>query len=226
MNQTTARWVAYGMLSVLLGGAGAVVIHEQRTICYFPRAVFEMRAVESAIREYHSEYAVPPMARESSGDESGKKWRETFGHSTAETAEVIRRRNAEVIMILMARTNSPNGEPVPRNREHGRNPRKISFLDLTEVRSTNESGLGPDGCLRDPWGNPYVISVDVDNDGVSDDPLYDRPAVARSTNRPWSRGPVPSYAHPIVWSMGPDGKAEARVPADAGVNADNILSWD
>ncbi len=32
-------------------------------------------------------------------------------------------------------------------------------------------------------------------------------------------------ANVIVWSLGPDGLADAAIKANAGVNKDNILSW-
>ena len=29
----------------------------------------------------------------------------------------------------------------------------------------------------------------------------------------------------MVWSLGPDGQADGNIPADVGINRDNILSW-
>ena len=82
---------------------------------------------------------------------------------------------------------------------------------------------------------PYVITLDMNGDNYCQDALYGLKAVANPTgpsvqglvglqdyfnnNNYELRGPV------MVWSSGPDKQATNSVGATAGVNQDNILSW-
>ena len=135
--------------------------------------------------------------------------------------------NAEVLNSLMAQETAPADDI--------RNVRNIAFIDLKQARTTNESGLGPDGVYRDPWKNPYVITLDLNGDGYCVDAVYSRPIVSAkllSAKRP-IRNEIELVSSDrygvktdvMIWSMGPDGKADPNLPADEGVNKDNILSW-
>ena len=113
---------------------------------------------------------------------------------------------------------------------------KIQFMVLMQARSTNDSGLGPDGIHRAPWGHPYVITLDLNGDGYCEDALYSRPAVSSKTaSKPGNPqfeaegAELDSFRLKVdmmIWSLGPDGKADPSVPADEGMNADNILNWE
>jgi hypothetical protein len=91
---------------------------------------------------------------------------------------------------------------------------------------------------RDPWGNPYVISMDLNYDGMCQDAFYCQKKVS------WQNGSTTiglnglvssgNSAHPddfqyhgtvMVWSAGPDGKIDPGSPANQGFNKDNVLSW-
>ena len=85
-----------------------------------------------------------------------------------------------------------------------RNARRIECLNERLAGDTNSPGIGPDFVFRDPWGSPYIITLDLNGDGKSDDCLYH------------IKGAV------SVWSFGPDRKASATKPTDADVNKDNI----
>ena len=107
------------------------------------------------------------------------------------------------------------------NLNHARNPQKHSFLNARVSANTGASGVStPDYNFRDPWGNPYVIAFDLNYDNKIDigngvDPVY----------------PVYPYRIPqaaVVWSKGPDGKAEQGDGTYNGreaTNRDNIKSW-
>jgi len=108
---------------------------------------------------------------------------------------------------------------------------------------TNSPGVGLDGVYRDPWGNPYIITLDLDHDTKSRDAFYRLASVSEidpsstsGLNRLFRFTPAP-YKSPktrdafeaqttiMVWSLGPDGTADASLKADKGVNRDNVLIW-
>jgi prepilin-type N-terminal cleavage/methylation domain-containing protein len=153
--------------------------------------------------------------------------------------------NAELMAVLMSWTNFPNALPTL-NVGYSRNPQKTHFLEGNiagenqNIRNTSAgtSGIGFDGVYRDPWGNPYIISIDYNYDNKTRDAFYRLASVSRAGGRAnaqaglvglfgtsppniqyESTGPV------MIWSFGPDGKADPSINALIGVNADNILSW-
>ena len=102
--------------------------------------------------------------------------------------------------------------------------------------------MGPDGVYRDPWGNPYIITIDVNNDEKARDTIYRAPAVSRDPNDATgnrgingllmlkdkngaplnifeANGPV------MVWSAGLDKTIDPTGPANQGANKDNVVSW-
>jgi len=157
--------------------------------------------------------------------------------------------NSEITGILLARTNFPYvGSGLPTvNVNHVLNPRRVEYLPSLFV-DPKLGGLGQDGIFRDPWRNPYIVTVDTDGDGYCADAFYRRSAVsatfANSVPQPtgynglFNRTPGLSAATPprqlndyqlqtpvMVWSFGPDGKINRNVNALGETNIDNILSW-
>lgn len=118
------------------------------------------------------------------------------------------------------------------NAGHSRNPKQNKYLNGKESDGDSanpQPGIGLDGIYRDPWGRPYIITYDVNYDGVCHDALYKLDIVSGGgrvgtfqTGGPntWGvRGEV------LVWSAGPDGLYDPAIAANMGVNEDNILSW-
>ena len=108
------------------------------------------------------------------------------------------------------------------NSGHGKNPRGFSFLNMT---ATN-------GMLLDPWGTPYVITLDSNGDERVVDAFYGVPAIT-GTNAPglvawrdasgWRWNALPGNC--MVWSLGPDRKLNPLQTWRKGVNKDNVLCW-
>ena len=84
--------------------------------------------------------------------------------------------------------------------------------------------------FRDPWGNPYIITIDMNYDNKCRDGFYRKETVSKGglnglynkTSNPdnWEANqPV------MVWSMGPDGAVDFNQPANKAANKDNVLSW-
>jgi len=155
--------------------------------------------------------------------------------------------NAEVIAILMDLTNYPNGQPVLANVNYQKNPQQTIFLNA-KMSGYNPSQPGPaeggvdvNGVYRDPWGNPYVISLDLNYDESCNDSFYETKSVSYDPNsvaphqaglnglfNPVSGGATDNFQYHgkvMVWSAGPDGKIDPNVNAGSGANKDNVISW-
>ncbi len=120
--------------------------------------------------------------------------------------------NAEVMIILLDQDDATSAYSY--NPNHLRNPQKHAYASAVHRAPNNTSaGLGPDFNFRDPWGNPYIISFDLNYDNITFDSVY---------------GPV--TAPVLIWSRGPDGKFAVPGtpgPAAEGLpeNKDNVRSW-
>ncbi len=143
--------------------------------------------------------------------------------------------NSEVIAILMDKEMFPNGTPTV-NAGHVKNPQKTSFLNAAMGSDQVTPGVGSDLVYRDPWGCPYIMSFDINNDDKTRDAVYRRALVSSQNQSPtvgwWglanSQGKGDFFelsGHVMVWSAGPDRKIHSGLPANVGVNKDNILSW-
>ena len=118
--------------------------------------------------------------------------------------------NAEVMDILLGADTFPDGTDNPFKRL---NPRKTPYFNAKFVNSTETAGISLiDHVYRDPWGNPYIITLDLNYDDRCIDAFYGR-ALTNS-------GSV------MIWSFGPDGRiGDSTVGLKQGVNKDNVLSW-
>ena len=151
--------------------------------------------------------------------------------------------NAEVIAILRDLEKFRDGTATV-NAGHSQNPQNTIFLNAKDVTTKNANsakitalpGVGSDGVYRDPFGNPYIITLDLNYDNQCRDGFYRNPAVSSAGGNSASLGlnglsratandPFEARTTVMVWSLGPDGKADVTVSANKGVNKDNILSW-
>jgi prepilin-type N-terminal cleavage/methylation domain-containing protein len=141
--------------------------------------------------------------------------------------------NAEVIAILMDLDQGVNAG-------HVKNPQRTKFLEPRTVADSISPGVGIDGVYRDPWSNPYIITLDLSYDERCRDGFYRLDGVSLSgagvplVGLSDTRDPATSTRLPdaiefsgkvMVWSLGPDGRAQAGVSAIVSPNKDNILSW-
>lgn len=143
--------------------------------------------------------------------------------------------NSEVMAILLARETLPN-DPSKRtvNFQNVKNPQKQVFLNANIVSSLS-SGVGPDLVYRDPWGMPYIITMDLNYDDRARDAFYRRASISQNNGSVGFNGlgnSKPSdpdaFEFPgkiMVWSAGPDRMIDPNAKANAGVNKDNVLSW-
>lgn len=197
----------------------------------------EINNIVLAIKQYESTYngrfpfpsnLLPPGAHDA-----------TFGWAAGASlaGAVSIPTNAAVIAILMDAEYYGNSSATP-NQNHALNPQRHAFLNAKKVSDTLSPGVGPDGEYRDPWGNPYIISMDLSYNDRCQDAFYSRASVSQTTTgsqaglnglfNPVPPGNSDQFEHngPImVWSFGPDKSANPDAKANVPPNKDNILSW-
>jgi len=144
--------------------------------------------------------------------------------------------NAEVMSALLDLEKFRDGD-LTLNKQHALNPNKTPYLNVKEVSDFKSAGVGLDGVYRDPWGNPYIITVDLNGDNKCRDAFYKFDIVSqdpKANSGQGLNGLYRSTAVPdtfeankpiMVWSFGPDGKVNFNAKANVLENKDNILSW-
>ena len=181
-------------------------------------AKVEMKLLESAIIAYEGNYSHFPAKATGATDL-------TFGYANGVTGVPF---NSEVMIILM-------DVPIGVNANHVMNSGGLTPFSAQRVSDTNSPGFSTiDNQLRDPWGHPYVITMDLDGDRRCRDAFYSTsisqiPGQKQGYNGLMDHGDG-SYeldAPVMIWSLGPDGKYDdsPTAKANAGANQDNILSW-
>jgi len=141
--------------------------------------------------------------------------------------------NAEVMAILLDLTNYPPPSTTPTvNVNHQKNPQRTVFLNARMVQNATMPGVGPDLVYRDPWGTPYIITMDLNYDENCWDQFYGTTNVSSGGQNGLilqtdnNGNQVYGYHGKVmVWSAGPDKLVDPNSLANIGVNKDNVLSW-
>jgi hypothetical protein len=120
------------------------------------------------------------------------------------------------------------------NKDHVKNPQKTHYLNAAMPGNITSPGIGQDGVYRDLWGNPYIITIDLNYDDKARDAFYRLSAVSADVQGGLN-GLIPKIVGgntfyeangPVmVWSPGPDKMIDPGSKANRGANQDNILSW-
>ncbi len=218
------------------------------------RAKVEINNIVGAINAYYATYSRYPASKllrdrlsQESPDFTFGTWMGNGFWRNKKNVEIrvesqglnYRANNSEVMAILNDIERFRSGVETV-NKGHAYNPQKVPFLKgVNEVDGERQPGIGPDGVYRDPWGNPYIISLDLNYDEKCFDGFYRQEAVSRvpgdnakghnglfrSSDDPDNPSSYAVRANVMVWSLGPDGLANAGKPAIKDENRDNILSW-
>ncbi|MGB0583086.1 MAG: type II secretion system protein [Limisphaerales bacterium] len=154
--------------------------------------------------------------------------------------------NSELMLVLTASEQFPSSTNTV-NSGHAKNVRKTLFLNAKQVSGT-QPGLGPDGVFRDPFLQPYIITLDLNYDDFVAPGIYRYQSVSQQAGTTGYYGLL--HRDPVnvplgnsdeyglrsdvaIWSVGPDGKFHQSIRADSEgaisgqkvINSDNILSW-
>jgi prepilin-type N-terminal cleavage/methylation domain-containing protein len=151
--------------------------------------------------------------------------------------------NSNVVAILMDLTTYPSGVTT-QNANHQKNPRQVKYLNAKlsgDLGTGNQppGGVDNNGIYRDPWGNPYVITMNTSyNEQGTSDIFYCQKAVSQQSGQTGYNGlfnpvDVPSgngdhflyHGKVMVWSAGPNRKVDNGDPATDRENRDNVMSW-
>jgi len=153
--------------------------------------------------------------------------------------------NSETVLILTATESFPSSTNTV-NIGHVMNQRKTVFLNAKQVTGT-KAGIGSDGVFRDPFLNPYFVTVDLNFDDFVAPGAYRLASMSQTSgseglNGLLHRNPATIGTNPnefglrekvAIWTPGPDGQFSPAVKANqsttsGGVkidNNDNILTW-
>jgi prepilin-type N-terminal cleavage/methylation domain-containing protein len=241
------------LAAMLLPVLAAAKRHAQKV-----QARLEISQIVSAIEKYDSDYGrfpvssgTPTSAQTLAGTNDftyGGALHDAAGNPTenvyiTQYNPTVMMTNQEVIAILMSVTNYPNGQPVLPNMNYQKNPQqtiylnpKMSGYNPVPPQYPAPGGVDVTGVYRDPWGNPYIITMDLNYDEYCNDSFYSLSGVSQQNGQtgwnglfnPDAGGTTPNFRYHgkvMVWSAGPDGKIDIIAPANQGVNKDNILSW-
>lgn len=149
------------------------------------KAKVEVSNIASAIAAYQSQNSLYPCS------DTDAKGGVDITYTNASGARPV----GDIIRILL-----DNTDPGTVNENHKRNPQKHIYLTAKIHDGMETPGVSThDYAFRDPWGQPYAITLDLNFDGKCDDAYHGTKAV-----------PV------MVWSRGPDQAPNTK---------DDVKSW-
>ena len=132
--------------------------------------------------------------------------------------------NSEIIAILRDDNFWPevnsNTSPVSL---HIYNPQQTQLFNGRPAANTNSPGVDTNDVFLDPWGNPYIVTEDLNYDGKCYDNtlngMYQQNSPKPAPNTPlWVQGDA------IVWSFGPGWKTvNTNAALSQGVNKQTLV---
>jgi prepilin-type N-terminal cleavage/methylation domain-containing protein len=219
----------------ILAGLLLPVLSKMKDRAKARMAKAEVNMLAAAIHQYVAEYARKPAPKEAEKCAAENSDCPDFTYGTTQPGGAIidssypritsygnpnyEASSAELLAIL--RGHDLAQTPALRSLSQARNPRHLTLFNAKMAGASGGPGLGADGVLRDPWGMPYIISIDMNDDEQTLDGVY---GLLRKGNEP-----SPEVKTSImVWSFGSDRQInlDASVGPAGGENRDNIVSWE
>ncbi len=210
-----------GILAALILAALPIAqMRARRTVCKGDEAL-----LVAGISSYAANYARVPVSSGALNSVAGGTNDFTFGSSSTGGGGLLagfpsipaashgiitpnstyQNNNSEVIAILRDDAFPPESAG---GQSHVYNPQQINYYTgklasapVAAGSALGGSGVGTDNILRDPWGLPYIITIDTSGDNRVFDPYLNQ---MYSAQYPGSTLLVPGNA--VVWSLGPTAK--------------------
>ncbi len=241
------------LAAMLLPALSRAKLNAQKT-----QAKLQIQDIVTAVQAYDSAYSRFPISDNAqtiannnaklpsnpNGDITyGGSFTNASGFSTWIGTQNYESNNAEVMAILMDITNYSGTSTPTINTNSQYNPQRTIFLNAKMVGDTTTwPGVGPDLVYRDPWGNPYIITMDLNYDDQCQDTFYSQKDVSSTGNGSQGYNGLVNpnvVANPndfqyhgkvMVWSMGPtvgNGKSvfDTSKTAIDPANKNHILNW-
>lgn len=253
-NQPAARAFTLIELLVVIAIIGILaamllpVLNKVKENAKVNQAKAEMQLLVTAIHNYHNTYSRYPCSTNAMKFATAQKEDFTYYDGTTVLNNVAPMNvnydapNSEVMAILMDVPDGFIGAWPNPNWNHQKNPQKIASNFKQSGYDPATGGTAPGGVdknyvYRDPWGNPYFISLDLNYDEKCLDAVYRYQTVAQETGQGGYYGLVNSTdvggngdhfaanGGVMVWSLGVDKAMSKTSKANQPSNKDNILSW-
>jgi prepilin-type N-terminal cleavage/methylation domain-containing protein len=223
------------LAALLLPALGKGKVQAQRKVCQT-----EEVGLVSGIEQYYSTYSRLPASTNAVIVAAAAGSDFTYGTSASPpgTGQIVpgttilnnnvtppggkasyQNNNSEVIAILRDDTNLPESDPIT-GRGHIYNPQQANFFQAKVAPTTNSPGIGSDDVLRDPWGMPYMVSLDLNGDNRVLDPYL---AAMYGNNVPSNT--LYTAGHAVVWSFGPNKQIDLKHKLTDTVNKYMVTSF-
>jgi type II secretory pathway pseudopilin PulG len=197
----------------VLAGLLLPALSAAKTKAKVKAARLEIAGLVSAINAYEGSYNRLPATNGSGVNDV------TFGYTNATGVNIVST-NSDIMIILMDVDKGINAG-------HVRNPQQHALFEPKMAKNQGDAGMSTaDYQFRDPWGNPYIISLDMNYDGHVRDAFYQNKNNVGLTTNSTSQGWYEFNGNVMIWSVGPDARVNtADLTGSKLENADNILSW-
>jgi prepilin-type N-terminal cleavage/methylation domain-containing protein len=227
----------------ILAGLLLPAITRAKAAAKVTQAKTEIGQIVNAINSFYQDYKIYPASKIVRVSGVNERYPD-YTYGTSLTVNQGRNAGSEIVMPTPLQTNNADVMAIlldfkdwtSKARGNQANPQGKSYLNAKFPNDTRSPGIGIDGVYRDPWGNPYIITLDLNYDGSCRDAFYSQAKVATDAG---SKGYVGLYqvivpnapaawelrGGVMVWSMGPDKNVSSTIPANKPPNKDNVISW-
>jgi len=195
------------LASMILPALGKAKVNAQKKI-----AMTEEANLSAAIGQYYSDYSRLPASSfaiaaansEPAGPTNSNDQDFTFGGQygfatpgiiTVGMATSYTNNNSEVISILR---DDPIFPESSNNLSHIYNPKQTAYFTAKVAGASNAPGIFTNDVFNDPWGNPYIVTLDLNYDGKTFDATLNK---MYQVDHPGQYLIINGEA--IVWSLGP-----------------------
>jgi prepilin-type N-terminal cleavage/methylation domain-containing protein len=132
--------------------------------------------------------------------------------------------NSEIISILRDDTNYPEANGTA---AHIYNPQKFIYFSPAQISTgTGSAGIDSNSVYRDPWGNPYFVTLDMNGDGKCYDSEWFTLGGTTINNTTTRNTNFFVSGDAMVWSLGPYWRTfDPTLSATTAVNKDIVHNW-